>query len=92
MGYNFTIAKSVLNIFLFYFTFSVRTSRLNTKGGAGYDILVNEPWSDANGHPGHHTVKIMHLGNKLPAFISSLLPADALKLREEVCRSLFPER
>ena len=59
-------------------------SKLETGGGEGIEVLVNEPFEDeATGRKGQYTHKVWHLSQKVPAFIRLLAPAGALELHEK---------
>jgi|ERR1712010_105595 len=61
---------------------------METKGDSGVEVLKNEPYKDDE-REGQFTHKIMHLGNRLPGYISALAPGNALKL-EETAWNAFP--
>lgn len=51
-------------------------------GSDGVEILQNEPFENEFGS-GQYTHKIYHLASKLPSWLASLLPKNALTLEEE---------
>jgi len=64
------------------------SSKENTGGGEGIEVLKNEPYS---GKPllgdrfttGQYTYKIYHLESKVPAFIKLIAPRGSLEIHEE---------
>ncbi|VDN09670.1 unnamed protein product [Dibothriocephalus latus] len=80
----------------------VESSKNETGGGEGVEILVNEPF-DSKTHPpeaplvangekftdGQFTHKIYHLANKVPAFIRAISPSGAMEI-EEVAWNAYP--
>jgi len=59
-----------------------KMSKQETGVGAGVEVLKNEPYTRGT-ESGQYTHKIYHLGDRIPKWISSLLPKDALKLEEK---------
>uniref|UniRef100_A0A0X3NHZ5 Phosphatidylinositol transfer protein alpha isoform n=1 Tax=Schistocephalus solidus TaxID=70667 RepID=A0A0X3NHZ5_SCHSO len=80
----------------------IESSKNETGGGEGVEILVNEPF-DGTKHPpeahlvaagqtfaaGQFTHKIYHLANKVPAFIRAISPSGAMEI-EEVAWNAYP--
>lgn len=60
------------------------TSKAETGGGDGVEVLKNEPFKD---HPefgsGQYTKKIYHLKYKVPAWVRAFAPAGSLRMMEE---------
>jgi len=65
-----------------------KSSNMETKGDAGVEVLVNEPYTDAE-RTGQYTHKIMHLGSRLPGWVAAIAPKNALKLEEKAWNA-FP--
>eukprot|EP00051_Salpingoeca_urceolata_P002511 m.50895 g.50895 ORF g.50895 m.50895 type:complete len:1039 (+) comp12182_c0_seq1:107-3223(+) len=55
----------------------------NSEQKSGVEILENEPYTDGPGGNGQYTRKIYHVGSKLPGWLRSILPANALCAYEE---------
>lgn len=51
-------------------------------GSDGVEIVKNEPFENDFGR-GQYTFKIYHLASKLPSWLVSLIPKNALTLEEE---------
>ncbi|VDN02030.1 unnamed protein product [Thelazia callipaeda] len=77
---------------LFYFHYSSgklhlfanKKSRQESLGeGSGIEIITNEPYSDGPGGSGQYTFKIYHIGKKIPVWLRSVLPTNALEAHEE---------
>uniref|UniRef100_A0A1I8AXN9 DDHD domain-containing protein n=1 Tax=Meloidogyne hapla TaxID=6305 RepID=A0A1I8AXN9_MELHA len=62
-----------------------KKSRLESSGvGSGVEIIKNEPYKDGpNGDSGQYTLKIYHIGNRIPIWIRNILPSSALEAHEE---------
>jgi len=60
-----------------------KESNKQTHDDAGVEILKNEPFEDAAMGKGQYTYKIYHLGSRLPGWVRTLAPANALILHEE---------
>ncbi|PAV71775.1 hypothetical protein WR25_10238 isoform A [Diploscapter pachys] len=61
-----------------------KKSRLESHGKAsGVEIIANKPYTDGPGGSGQYTFKIYHIGNRIPAWIRSILPTNALEAHEE---------
>ncbi|KAM6959110.1 phosphatidylinositol transfer protein, alpha a [Aplochiton taeniatus] len=58
------------------------TSKNETGGGEGVEVLVNEPY-EKDGEKGQYTHKIYHLQSKVPNVVRLLAPAAALKIHEK---------
>ncbi|VDL96883.1 unnamed protein product [Schistocephalus solidus] len=73
----------------------IESSKNETGGGEGVEILVNEPFDAplvAAGQTfaaGQFTHKIYHLANKVPAFIRAISPSGAMEI-EEVAWNAYP--
>lgn len=70
--------------------FSVsETSKSETGGGEGVQVIANEPFHDkpflksGKFSSGQYTKKIYHLQSKVPSIIKMIAPKDALELHEE---------
>ncbi|KAJ7313881.1 hypothetical protein JRQ81_005654 [Phrynocephalus forsythii] len=62
--------------------FSVaETSKNNTGGGEGIEVLKNEPY-EREGERGQFTHKIYHLQSKVPGFIKMFAPEGSLVVHE----------
>jgi len=59
-----------------------KMSKQETGGGAGVEVLKNEPYTKGN-ESGQYTHKIYHLGDRIPKWIAAIMPKDALKLEEK---------
>ncbi|XP_038068461.1 phosphatidylinositol transfer protein alpha isoform-like isoform X2 [Patiria miniata] len=57
-------------------------SLLNTGGGEGVEVVVNEPYEE-DGESGHFTHKIFHLASKVPKVIRMLAPKGSLEIHEK---------
>ncbi|EFO18609.2 phosphatidylinositol transfer protein [Loa loa] len=61
-----------------------KKSRQESSGeGSGVEIITNKPYNDGPGGSGQYTFKIYHIGNKIPVWLRSVLPTNALKAHEE---------
>ncbi|EJW88443.1 retinal degeneration b protein [Wuchereria bancrofti] len=61
-----------------------KKSRQESSGeGSGVEIITNKPYSDGPGGFGQYTFKIYHIGNKIPVWLRSVLPTNALEAHEE---------
>jgi len=63
-----------------------KMSKQETGGGAGVEILKNEPYTRTTplgDESGQYTHKIYHLGDRIPKWIAGIMPKDALKLDEK---------
>ncbi|XP_012684303.1 phosphatidylinositol transfer protein, alpha a [Clupea harengus] len=58
------------------------TSKNETGGGEGVEVLKNEPY-EKDGEKGQYTHKIYHLQSKVPSFVRMLAPASALNIHEK---------
>ena len=75
----------------------MRASEEETGNGEGVEILKNEPYDNTDGHldistitgwpvprnKGQYTLKHYHIASKLPIYVSSMVPTDAMLLIEE---------
>ncbi|VDK68610.1 unnamed protein product [Litomosoides sigmodontis] len=62
----------------------VKKSRQESSGEeSGVEIITNEPYSDGPGGAGQYTFKIYHIGSKIPVWLRSVLPTNALEAHEE---------
>jgi len=72
-----------------------KASERETTGEDGVEIVKNEPYEGENGEKGQYTYKIYHLGNRLPGWLSSLLPKNLKEVHEEawnaypVCKTVI---
>ena len=61
-------------------------SKVNTGGGEGVEIVVNEPRSEGEEVDGirenQYTHKLLHLQSKVPKFIALLAPSGSLEINE----------
>lgn len=73
-------------------------SKNETGGGEGVEVLQNEPFEVIrNGKPltGQYTYKVIHLKNKVPAFVRVIAPKGALEMHEYAwnsypfCRTVY---
>lgn len=55
----------------------------SSSDGSGVEIIKNEPYTEGPGGSGQYTFKIYHIGNKIPAWLRSVLPTNALEAHEE---------
>uniref|UniRef100_A0A8C5PXV8 Phosphatidylinositol transfer protein N-terminal domain-containing protein n=1 Tax=Leptobrachium leishanense TaxID=445787 RepID=A0A8C5PXV8_9ANUR len=63
--------------------FSVaETSKDNTGGGEGIEVLKNEPY-EREGEKGQYTHKIYYLQSKVPAFVKMIAPEGSLIVHEK---------
>jgi len=53
------------------------------ESGGGVEFLDNEAYTDDEHGSGWYTYKIIHLANKLPGWIKTMLPVSSLQLREQ---------
>ncbi|CAD6185676.1 unnamed protein product [Caenorhabditis auriculariae] len=61
-----------------------KKSRLDSHGkDSGVEIISNKPYTDGPGGTGQYTFKIYHIGSKIPAWIRTVLPTNALEAHEE---------
>lgn len=61
-----------------------KKSRLDSHGkDSGVEIISNKPYTDGPGGCGQYTFKIYHIGSKIPAWIRTVLPCNALEAHEE---------
>lgn len=60
----------------------IESSRENTKGDTGVEIVANEPFDNDRGS-GQYTHKNYHMGSKVPGIVSAMLPASCLVLVEK---------
>ncbi|CAI5445087.1 unnamed protein product [Caenorhabditis angaria] len=61
-----------------------KKSRLDSHGkDSGVEIISNKPYSDGPGKSGQYTFKIYHVGSRIPAWIRTVLPTNALEAHEE---------
>ncbi|KAM3875384.1 phosphatidylinositol transfer protein alpha isoform-like [Diretmus argenteus] len=58
------------------------TSKNETGGGEGVEVIKNEPY-EKDGQVGQYTHKIYHLQSKVPAVIRTLAPKGSLEVHEE---------
>ena len=65
----------------------LETSRKNTNGDTGVEILTNEPYAkinDANREErGQYTFKQYHLGSQMPRLVKALLPTSMTTMEEK---------
>ncbi|CAL2037074.1 unnamed protein product [Caenorhabditis brenneri] len=61
-----------------------KKSRLDSHGkDSGVEIISNKPYTDGPGGCGQYTFKIYHVGSRIPAWIRTVLPTNALEAHEE---------
>uniref|UniRef100_A0A8R1E7A4 Phosphatidylinositol transfer protein N-terminal domain-containing protein n=1 Tax=Caenorhabditis japonica TaxID=281687 RepID=A0A8R1E7A4_CAEJA len=61
-----------------------KKSRLDSHGkDSGVEIISNKPYTDGPGKCGQYTFKIYHVGSRIPAWIRTVLPTNALEAHEE---------
>ncbi|CAB3403291.1 unnamed protein product [Caenorhabditis bovis] len=61
-----------------------KKSRLDSHGkDSGVEIISNKPYTNGPGGHGQYTFKIYHIGSKIPAWIRTVLPTNALEAHEE---------
>jgi len=60
-----------------------KSSNKETHDDAGVEVIKNEPFEDNVMGKGQYTYKIYHLGSRLPGWLRTLAPANALILHEE---------
>ncbi|XP_022088548.1 phosphatidylinositol transfer protein alpha isoform-like isoform X2 [Acanthaster planci] len=65
-------------------------SLLNTGGGDGVEIIVNEERAFDNGKTGQYTDKIFHVTSKVPRTIRALSPRGSLEV-QEISKNAFTE-
>ncbi|KAL0972802.1 hypothetical protein UPYG_G00194920 [Umbra pygmaea] len=58
------------------------TSKNETGGGEGVEVLKNEPY-EKDGEKGQYTYKIYHLQSKVPNYVRVLAPKSSLTIHEE---------
>uniref|UniRef100_A0AAZ3SMN7 Phosphatidylinositol transfer protein alpha isoform n=1 Tax=Oncorhynchus tshawytscha TaxID=74940 RepID=A0AAZ3SMN7_ONCTS len=58
------------------------TSKNETGGGEGVEVLKNEPY-EKDGEKGQYTHKIYHLHSKVPNYVRILAPSTALNIHEK---------
>ncbi|KAJ7990267.1 hypothetical protein DPEC_G00298550 [Dallia pectoralis] len=58
------------------------TSKNETGGGEGVEVLKNEPY-EKDGEKGQYTHKIYHLHSKVPSYVRVLAPSTALNIHEK---------
>ncbi|VDK74312.1 unnamed protein product, partial [Onchocerca ochengi] len=68
----------------------MKKSRQESSGeGNGVEIIINKPYNAGPGGSGQYTFKIYHIGNKIPVWLRSVLPTNALEAHEEAWNA-FP--
>ncbi|KAM3722567.1 Protein retinal degeneration [Dirofilaria immitis] len=61
-----------------------KKSRQESLGeGSGVEIITNKPYSNGPGGSGQYTFKIYHIGKRIPVWLRSVLPTNALEAYEE---------
>ncbi|CAI4230432.1 unnamed protein product [Auanema sp. JU1783] len=61
-----------------------KKSRLDSHGkDSGVEIITNKPYYEGPGGQGQYTFKIYHIGSKIPGWIRTVLPTNALEAHEE---------
>jgi len=69
-------------------------SKNHTGNGEGVEILVNEPFEDANGK-GQFTHKIIHIGSRIPGWLRYMIPTSVLTIEEKAwnaypyCKTIY---
>ncbi|KAI7871820.1 hypothetical protein BDF14DRAFT_1950318 [Spinellus fusiger] len=59
------------------------SSKEQTGGGEGVEVLKNEPYESDNGEKGQYTYKIFRLTSRVPSFVRAIAPTGSLDLYEE---------
>lgn len=69
------------------------TSKQNTGGGEGIEVLKNEPFSNkkifGDFDKGQYTYKIYHLQSRIPAIVRFFMPKGSMEIHEEAWNA-FP--
>ncbi|XP_028914579.1 phosphatidylinositol transfer protein beta isoform-like isoform X2 [Ornithorhynchus anatinus] len=60
-----------------------QTSKDNTGGGEGIEVLTNQPYEGGPGERGQFTHKIYHLQSKVPGFVRLFAPEGSLVFHEK---------
>ncbi|XP_007499511.1 phosphatidylinositol transfer protein beta isoform-like [Monodelphis domestica] len=60
-----------------------QTSKNNTGGGEGIEVLINQPYEGGPGERGQFTHKIYHLQSKVPGFVRLFAPEGSLVFHEK---------
>jgi len=79
--YRIVLPLTVEEYYIGQLYMTAKTSKEATGGGEGFQILVNEPYSNENGS-GQYTHKVLHIGKSLPRIASAILPSKALIVEE----------
>uniref|UniRef100_A0A7N4NN93 Phosphatidylinositol transfer protein N-terminal domain-containing protein n=1 Tax=Sarcophilus harrisii TaxID=9305 RepID=A0A7N4NN93_SARHA len=60
-----------------------QSSKNNTGGGEGIEVLINQPYEGGPGERGQFTHKIYHLQSKVPGFVRLFAPEGSLVFHEK---------
>jgi len=67
-----------------------KVSKQHTSNGEGIEILESKPYHNADDNSsGTYTHKLIHIGSKVPGWLSALMPATALQVEEKAWNA-FP--